>query len=61
MLIYTVNVLGWGDCEDVYYNCGTFNSLAKAKAHAAKLLAEWQNSGGNAANFNFKIERLTVA
>jgi hypothetical protein len=60
-VIYALMILGWGDREDEFYNCGTYDSLAKAEAGAEEALAEWEANGGDRTEVVWEIEELIVA
>ncbi len=59
--VYAVNVQGWGDCEEQYYNCGTFYTLSEAQKHAEHLLCEWERAGGLREHVVYNIEELAIA
>ena len=59
--VYIVQVQGWGDREDEFYNCGTFATRAKAEAGVEALLADWESDGGDRADVVYEIEEHIVA
>lgn len=59
--VYIVQVQGWGDSEDQFYNCGVFKSATKAHAHVETLLQEWEADGGDREDVVYDVEIHTVA
>lgn len=53
--VFIVQVQGWGDREDEFYNCGTFSTRAKAEAGVEELLESWESDGGDRADVVYEI------
>ena len=53
--VFIVQVQGWGDSEDEFYNCGTFSTRAKAEAGVEELLESWESDGGDRADVVYEI------
>jgi hypothetical protein len=60
MKVYALMIQGWGDNEDEFYNCGTYDSLAKAEAGAEEALADWEADGNDRDEVVWEIEELRV-
>ena len=58
--IYNVQVQGWGDREDEFYNMGTCSTRAKAEALVEELLQDWEADGQDRADVVYEIEEITV-
>ena len=58
--VYIVQVQGWGDSEDEFYNCGAFSTRKKAEAHVETLLAQWEADGGDRADVVYEIEPMAM-
>ena len=58
--VYAVMVQGWGDREEEFYNCGTYDSLIAAEQRVEFLLQDWERSGMDRADVVWEIERLPV-
>lgn len=58
--VYIVQVQGWGDSEDEFYNCGTYSTRAKALAGVEELLTDWESDGGDRADVVYEIEESVV-
>jgi len=59
--IYIVQIQGWGDNEDEFYNMGTFSTRAKAETALEEMLADWEANGSDRADVVWEIEELAVA
>ena len=57
---YIVQIQGWGDREDEFYNCGTYSTRAKAETALEKMLQQWEADGGDRADVVYEIEPMTV-
>ena len=44
--VYIVQVQGWGDSEDEFYNVGAYSTRARAEAALEELLDQWEDDGG---------------
>ena len=58
--VFIVQVQGWGDREDEFYNCGTCTTLAKAKAKVEELLLDWEENGGDREDVVYEIEESVL-
>ena len=58
--VYTVQIQGWGDREEEFYNCGTYSTRAKAEAALEEMLVQWEEDGGNRADVFYEIDVNTV-
>jgi hypothetical protein len=58
--VYIVQVQGWGDSEDEFYNCGAFSTRAKAEAHVETLLDQWEADGQDRDDVVYEIEVVSV-
>ena len=58
--VYIVQIQGWGDDEDEYYNMGTFSTRAKAEARLEEMLQEWEDNGSDRDDVFYHIEPMTV-
>ena len=58
--VYIVQVQGWGDREDEFYNMGTCSTQAKAEALVEELLQDWEADGQDRADVVYEIEEITV-
>lgn len=58
--IYIVQVQGWGDREDEFYNMGTCSTRTKAEALVEELLQDWEADGQDRADVVYEIEEMTV-
>jgi hypothetical protein len=59
-MVFCVMVEGWGDREDVYYECGTFSTRDKAEQAMEKLLEGWEADGGTRDEVSWIIEGFPV-
>ena len=58
--VYIVQVQGWGDSEDEFYNMGAYSTRAKAEAALEDLLEGWEADGGTKDEVVHEIEVITV-
>ena len=58
--VFIVQVQGWGDNEDEFYNCGTYSTRAKAEAGVEELLTDWEADGNDRADVVYEIEESVV-
>lgn len=58
--VYIVQVLGWGDSEDEFYNMGAYSTRAKAEAALEELLVQWEEDGMDRDDVVHEIEVVTV-
>ena len=58
--VYIVQVQGWGDNENEFYNVGAFSTRAKAEADVKKLLALWKEDNGDEADMVHSIVEMLV-
>ncbi len=58
--VYIVQVQGWGDSEDQFYNCGAFSTRDRAEAHVETLLDQWEADGQDRDDVVYEIEVLSV-
>ena len=58
--VYILQVQGWGDREEEFYNCGTFATRAGAEAEMEVMLQDWESDGGDRADVVYAIERTIV-
>jgi hypothetical protein len=58
--VYIVQVQGWGDREDEFYNMGACSTRAKADALVEELLTQWEEDGQDRADVVYEIEVITV-
>ena len=59
--VYIVQVQGWGDSEDEFYNMGAYSTRAKAEAALEEMLVDWEANGSDRADVVYEIEELAVA
>jgi hypothetical protein len=59
--VYIVQIQGWGDDEDEFYNMGTFSTRAKAEAGLEEMLQEWEDNGSDRDDVVYEIEEHVVA
>lgn len=59
--LYIVQIQGWGDDENAFYNMGAFSTLAGAEAKLEQLLVEWEEGGCDRDDVVYEIEELAVA
>ena len=57
--IFVVQVQGWGDDEDAFYNTGAYSTKAKAEKAVKQLIAEAEADGLD--NVVTEIEELVLA
>jgi len=58
--IYIVQIQGWGDNEDEFYNMGTFSTRARAEAALEEMLADWEANGSDRSDVVWEIEEHSV-
>lgn len=58
--VYIVQVQGWGDSEDEFYNMGTCSTRAKANALVEELLTQWEADGCDRDDVVYEIEEMTL-
>jgi hypothetical protein len=58
--VFIVQVQGWGDSEDEFYNMGAYSTRAKAEAALEELLVQWEEDGQDRADVVHEIEVITV-
>jgi len=58
--VYIVQIQGWGDSEDEFYNMGAYSTRAKAEAALEDLLQQWEEDGGDRADVVYEIDVNTV-
>ena len=58
--VYILQIQGWGDREEEFYNCGTFATRAGAEAELEQLLQDWEADGSDRADVVYEIEATTV-
>ena len=57
---YIVQIEGWGDSEDEFYNMGAYSTRAKAETALEELLVQWEADGGDRDDVVYEIEVMTV-
>ena len=60
MQVYILQVQGWGDDEDEFYNVGAYSTRARAEAALEELLDQWEDDGGERDEVVHEIEVITV-
>jgi hypothetical protein len=58
--VYIVQIQGWGDSEDEFYNMGTYSTRAKAEAALEEMLVQWEEDGCDRADVVYEIDVNTV-
>ena len=58
--VYMVQIQGWGDSEDEFYNVGAYSTRARAEAALEDLLVQWEADGGERDEVVHEIEVITV-
>jgi hypothetical protein len=58
--VYIVEVEGWGESEDEFYNMGTYSTRAKAEAKVEKLLTEWEEDGNDRDDVVWQIDEMEL-
>ena len=58
--VYIVQVQGWGDREEEFYNMGACSTRAKAEKLVEELLQQWEADGCDRADVVYEIEPITV-
>jgi hypothetical protein len=58
--VYIVEVEGWGESEDEFYNMGTYSTLAKAEAKVEKLLKQWEEDGNDRDDVVWQIDEMEL-
>jgi hypothetical protein len=57
---YIVQIQGWGDREDEFYNMGAYSTRAKAEAALEDLLVQWEADGCDREDVVYEIEPMTI-
>jgi hypothetical protein len=57
---YIVQIQGWGDSEDEFYNMGAYSTRAKAEAALEDLLVQWEADGCDRDDVVYEIEPMTI-
>jgi len=57
---YIVQIQGWGDSEDEFYNMGAYSTRAKAEAALEDLLQQWEADGCDRDDVVYEIDVNTV-
>jgi len=57
---YIVQIQGWGDSEDEFYNMGAYSTRAKAEAALEEMLVQWEADGCDRADVVYEIEPMTI-
>ena len=58
--VFIVQVQGWGDSEDEFYNMGTCSTRKKAEALVEELLQEWEAKGFGRDEVVYEIEESVL-
>jgi hypothetical protein len=58
--VYIVEVEGWGESEDEFYNMGTYSTRAKAEAKVEKLLTQWEEDGNDRDDVVWQIDEMEL-
>ena len=58
--VYIVQIQGWGDSEDEFYNMGAYSTRAKAEAALEEMLHQWEEDGGDRDEVVYEIDVNTV-
>jgi hypothetical protein len=58
--VYIVQIQGWGDVEDEFYNMGTYSTRAKAEAALEEMLQQWEADGCDRDDVVYEIDVNTV-
>jgi hypothetical protein len=58
--VYIVQVQGWGDDEDEFYNFGTYSTQALAEAKIEELLQGWEADGNDRDDVVTDVEVMTL-
>ena len=58
--VYIVQIQGWGDSEDEFYNMGTYSTRAKAEAALEEMLVGWEADGCDRDDVVYEIDVNTV-
>ena len=58
--VYIVQIQGWGDSEDEFYNMGAYSTRAKAEAALEEMLQQWEADGGDRDDVVYEIDVNTV-
>ena len=59
--VYIVQVQGWGDREDEFYNMGACNTPEQAEALVEELLVSWEEDGQDRTDVVYEIEVMELA
>jgi hypothetical protein len=55
-----VQIQGWGDSEDEFYNMGAYSTRAKAETALEEMLVQWEADGGDRDDVVYEIDVNTV-
>jgi hypothetical protein len=58
--VYIVQIQGWGDSEDEFYNMGAYSTRAKAEAALEEMLVQWEADGCDRDDVVYEIDVNTV-
>jgi hypothetical protein len=58
--VYIVQIQGWGDSEDEFYNMGAYSTRGKAEAALEDLLQQWEADGCDRDDVVYEIDVNTV-
>lgn len=58
--VYVVQIQGWGDCEDQFYDMGTYNTREKAEQALRGLINDWVAQGGQESEVVSEISQRVV-
>jgi hypothetical protein len=58
--VYIVQVQGWGDSEDEFYNMGAYSTRGKAEAALEDMLQQWEADGCDRDDVVYEIDVNTV-
>lgn len=57
---YIVQIQGWGDNEDEFYNMGAYSTRTKAEAALEEMLQKWEADGCDRDDVVYEIEPITI-
>jgi hypothetical protein len=58
--VYIVQIQGWGDSEDEFYNMGAYSTRGKAEAALEEMLQQWEADGCDRDDVVYEIDVNTV-
>lgn len=58
--VYIVQIQGWGDSEDEFYNMGAYSTRAKAETALEEMLQQWEADGCDRDDVVYEIDVNTV-